>query len=380
MNAKKRQRQNHDDIWTLFVRACGGRCCVCGDAADKLQRGHIHRHADGGSDDLSNLIPVCKKCNGLYSHTLTTPDNRPAEWSANLIRLMMQHLGIGIKWLATFSSGAPLTDAVSIENVNVIPLEQLIFVPGIQYLPASHTPASTPSPDACMAATSTLLRLGRDQKVSIPLPTKKTLDAMNRLARVHGIQTFLDAGKEFIRQKDWFGDNGERLARRHEWEMFTDNFSTYHGDFINWQADQRQQDENQRRIEEQVTKEAQANAILEGNPEYKKQQEAARLAAEKVAQERRDTRTKEHLINLCNLALEEANSKTDWEDDGRPRSRAFYAMREMLRTTMRDASTREDLEALKQKFDQLMAVFKNPPADPSQGAGSEEEGGVECTS
>ena len=85
MNKPKRQRQQHDDIWNLMVEACGGLCCVCREQTTRhredkpLQRGHIQRHADGGSGEIENLIPICATCNGKHSRGPYTPDTLPGD-------------------------------------------------------------------------------------------------------------------------------------------------------------------------------------------------------------------------------------------------------------------------------------------------------------
>lgn len=124
---KKRTRRQHDDIWNLFVQACGGRCCVCGEADSELQRGHIQRHADGGGVDLENLIPICSSCNARHSKTLFTPHTRPSEWKDAFLKLLIAHLGVGITCPPTSGRVHAHPDSVSIENAEVIPLEEVKF-------------------------------------------------------------------------------------------------------------------------------------------------------------------------------------------------------------------------------------------------------------
>ena len=45
---------------------CGGHCAYCGReiAYDDMQVDHIHPQYLGGKDDIENLNPACRMCNG----------------------------------------------------------------------------------------------------------------------------------------------------------------------------------------------------------------------------------------------------------------------------------------------------------------------------
>lgn len=49
--------------WKLVLMCANGRCYYCGKKSDKLEMDHITPLTRGGADDITNVIPVCKKCN-----------------------------------------------------------------------------------------------------------------------------------------------------------------------------------------------------------------------------------------------------------------------------------------------------------------------------
>ncbi|MBI4581263.1 MAG: HNH endonuclease, partial [Planctomycetes bacterium] len=54
-----------------LLAACHRRCCICHKFCGvKMELHHIEQAADGGSDDLSNAVPLCFECHaeiGLYN-------------------------------------------------------------------------------------------------------------------------------------------------------------------------------------------------------------------------------------------------------------------------------------------------------------------------
>lgn len=43
------------------VAACGGKCVYCGEAFTQID--HVIAIAEGGTDDIYNLVPACRRCN-----------------------------------------------------------------------------------------------------------------------------------------------------------------------------------------------------------------------------------------------------------------------------------------------------------------------------
>ena len=65
--------------WTKLLQACGYRCLCCGKSQKKLQQtlhaDHIRPLSKGGSSLITNMQPLCLKCNA-HKHTKTI-DYRP---------------------------------------------------------------------------------------------------------------------------------------------------------------------------------------------------------------------------------------------------------------------------------------------------------------
>jgi 5-methylcytosine-specific restriction endonuclease McrA len=72
--------------WTSLLDACGRRCVRCGvpeiQARGGLCRDHIIPLVAGGSDAITNIQPLCCRCNS--SKTLDSTDYRPAALVAAL--------------------------------------------------------------------------------------------------------------------------------------------------------------------------------------------------------------------------------------------------------------------------------------------------------
>lgn len=64
-----------------FMAKCGRRCCICRRFEPlHLQVHHIVERADGGTDDLDNLIVICLTCHSdVHSDTKLTRRFTPEE-------------------------------------------------------------------------------------------------------------------------------------------------------------------------------------------------------------------------------------------------------------------------------------------------------------
>lgn len=225
---KKHQRLQFDELWQLFVQACGSKCCVCGKDDVPLQHGHIQRRADDGADGMKNLIPICKPCNSKYNKALLTPDNRPADWLSNFLKLQIQHfhLRTQVKQQCTQVDQSQTT-----ENTKFIPLDELSFEADSELSTQVYLPAAPPTPAAITAAVRDLIRRGKSHRfATISIPSARARNKMDKLARLHGIKAFSDAGAEMLEQEDWFTTSGDfvrMLYHGQEWERFCDNFDVY---------------------------------------------------------------------------------------------------------------------------------------------------------
>ena len=62
--AAARARGTHTKAeWDALVRRFGGRCVRCGTSSYHVERDHITPVYQGGSDSISNIQPLCARCN-----------------------------------------------------------------------------------------------------------------------------------------------------------------------------------------------------------------------------------------------------------------------------------------------------------------------------
>jgi hypothetical protein len=230
--AKPKRFLLDDYLWAIFVDACGGKCVACNAAGD-LQRGHIHRHADGGPVSLENLMPLCAPCNGRNNKLFNMDDTRPSHWRSNFMKLVAKNLRvkpvINRVTHATAKNDKGVQgsgDQNSLRNKEVIGWEELIF----EYDSELSTPLpSTPSHPLLgevLGTVQELVRRGANWRVPTPPPKEKCQDKLKRLVQRHGSKNFLAAGFEFLSQELWFDDGGYRIDRD-PWQTFADNFDMY---------------------------------------------------------------------------------------------------------------------------------------------------------
>lgn len=53
--------------WLLLQFYYGNRCAACGKRTSKLTRDHIVPVSKGGKDSISNIQPLCQRCNSKKS-------------------------------------------------------------------------------------------------------------------------------------------------------------------------------------------------------------------------------------------------------------------------------------------------------------------------
>jgi hypothetical protein len=228
VSTKKRQPQTLDEIWNLFVEACGSKCCVCLRAGQPLYRGHILRYEDSRDDRLANLLPICKGCNSKYSRNPLTPDNRPVDWQSRFIKRLISQWDLSVHVREQFEQVAQVGQAQPANSTRIATLDEIDFARH-SVLPVHvprQVPAAAPTAEEIGRAVTHILRLGRDHVPSVPLPKKSVRGAMEGLA-LRGIAQFVAAGREFIHCEDFVSDSGHSRMPYQEWQNFCDNFDIY---------------------------------------------------------------------------------------------------------------------------------------------------------
>jgi hypothetical protein len=214
--------------WQLFVKACGGLCCVCREDK-KLHRGHIQRYADGGTENYENLIPVCKSCNSKYKGGFT-PDGRPANWRDTFCKLFLTEMRVGIMCqhvqpcvnISLSDQPAEKNGFIDLQNVEFV-LDYHLYKRDVQ----RHEPLSPPQAEKLVWAL-----FDRSKREFIPprRPNKKRIDAMKLLAIRHGHEAFWLGGEQFLREGDWISDEDRGITYQDSWQHFCDSFDKYLSD------------------------------------------------------------------------------------------------------------------------------------------------------
>lgn len=225
-----RQRYTFDDIWTLFVEACGNRCCadcMTEMPVHRLQKGHVHRYADLSPATLDNLIPVCADCNGKYS-LKDTPDRRPPDWRSRFLKLLAGRWNLSVyrkKAGAGVSEAgegvASLSQPQDADSAIVIPWAEIEFRYQSEVPTRVATGVSLPPTEKDITiAVRDAMRRGKDHDIS--LPSGKVQSDMRRLATFWTPRVFLAAVTEYLAQHDMRGADARLFPPYHEWERFCD--------------------------------------------------------------------------------------------------------------------------------------------------------------
>jgi len=65
--------------WSEFAQFCGSKCLRCG--KPEFTKDHVQPLSRGGTDELSNLQPLCRSCNSWkFTRTIDFRDNRLKEY------------------------------------------------------------------------------------------------------------------------------------------------------------------------------------------------------------------------------------------------------------------------------------------------------------
>lgn len=110
---------NRDEVEKLLVE-CQRCCCVCHRfCCTKIETDHIVPENDGGTDDISNAIPVCFDCHAEI-HTYNPQHPRGRRFTQNELRLHRD------AWLKACKEPSKARAAFPNERAPVGPLQALI--------------------------------------------------------------------------------------------------------------------------------------------------------------------------------------------------------------------------------------------------------------
>ena len=225
-NKRKRPTRIDDVTWQLFVKACGGCCCVCGRDA-KLQQGHIQSHTDGGLLVFENLIPLCKPCNSKYKDSVT-PDRRPDDWRNAFWKLMLAENHVGIV-VPTRKSHVDTTLGNQAGETNgFIDLKDVEFVPRIHYI--THTADTRPRLTESQARklVREAVQKSKDCGIRPKRPIRKRQDEMVRLTmRPNGAEDFRIAVKEFLLEEPWVLDAKREIIQADSWQHICESYEDF---------------------------------------------------------------------------------------------------------------------------------------------------------
>lgn len=77
-----------NDVRLALIEACGGGCVRCHRKDLPLELGHIRPRRFGGTTDLVNLQPICRRCNASESSKNPMKDYRPDGWYVLFLNLL----------------------------------------------------------------------------------------------------------------------------------------------------------------------------------------------------------------------------------------------------------------------------------------------------
>ena len=213
------------------MRACGGRCCECG-ANEKLQQGHIHRHADGGQLVFENLIPLCKSCNAKHSKGFTR-DSRPSGWRDVFFKVFMAANGIALGWQPPKPGGNHIATGQNADTTGFVDLENVKFVAKSSYMTTcADTPTAQPmSEKEARDLLWELFEKSKECTTQPKRPLRKRQDELKLFAIRNGQDDFRIAGEEFLRESPctWVaGDEGRGgYAQADSWQHLCESFDAY---------------------------------------------------------------------------------------------------------------------------------------------------------
>lgn len=127
MSEARAKGRHSKEEWDALVQFCEGKCVKCG-ASGHLDRDHILPVYKGGSDHISNIQPLCAKCNA--SKGPDDADHRPNGWQAFVERTLSERSAhqtpdtrhqLEAKESTTWIADSPSAEPA----VNVIPADKL---------------------------------------------------------------------------------------------------------------------------------------------------------------------------------------------------------------------------------------------------------------
>ena len=207
-------------FWNLFVKACGSKCCCCGEPAATLERGHIIPYAAGGTDGLDNLLPLCRTCNKKYLKTVT-PDNRPVDWCARFYLLLGQTLKPQISVFKENGLCTVIPTSYPVPNKELISWQNPILGQVLGVLPQSNTLTK-------QVAESLVRKLVIKSQECQPVPRLPYPERVTQMivhAQKHGAEVFWNVGLTFLRMEPWMPNVPGHDIDRDSWRQLAEGFS-----------------------------------------------------------------------------------------------------------------------------------------------------------
>jgi hypothetical protein len=222
-----RKREHPDPDWPLFKKSVFGDCCgVCGKTefeVGPLQKGHIHRHAKGGSNDWDNRIAVCEGCNKNKKQTRTEPRHRPADWMDRFAMAWLHKYRPNLLCNTVASSCYLIPGTQADENKRVIVWDKAKFA----NLQALFTQSNRPTQTEAGQLVRELIRKAKRAEPTLPGPAGNTQEDMVEIA-LQGVAAFKRAADTFLKREPWEEFKSTPHILWHIWQReFVDNFAFY---------------------------------------------------------------------------------------------------------------------------------------------------------
>lgn len=227
MTTKKSRLPVDQWYFELVVEAFGSRCCACGKHQEALknplQRGHIRLHAEDGSTEPENMIPVCLPCNKKYTKSDTPFKYFPEDWRERLAGMLL--LRLNPKYHVAMVSGHPdvILKTKPVENSSLINLKGSDFgLPNGVYTWSQRPPLSPHEKQAVIAELTVTVTRARKYDPPPNHPSARRQKEMREILEHTTRKDFLRVGDYYLSLKRWITPDGRFV--QDSWGQFTESF------------------------------------------------------------------------------------------------------------------------------------------------------------